>query len=211
MSSNLGLPMEGELHGNEGNNNMMEGRPMAPAAENVDLALPPAIVPPAAARYNNSSVAPLLRSMNSDLPSFVTFQNRTERPVDVYWVNFAGKSVLYKTLPAQSKLSVNTYETHPWIFRDHQTRAKLVVNCQEVFTPKHYIGALGVDAANEVAPLRQTFDITIPIYTLKDCATQVLLNHVCDRDKLHQLHLPSTLLQELQSAADLRDSTGAYL
>ncbi|KAF2352514.1 von Hippel-Lindau disease tumor suppressor beta domain [Trinorchestia longiramus] len=142
-----------------------------------------------------------LRAVSTDRPSFVTFRNCTDRLVDVYWFDYQGNSVLYKTLPAQGRLSVNTYETHPWSFVDHHSRARLVVNHARVFFPRHYAEDLGVDAVNDVTPLHRTVDITIPIFTLKDCAIQALLKSVGDIAQLRCLQLPGTLLNDVLAAA----------
>ena len=53
------------------------------------------------------------------------------------WTN-ATENFLIQSVPPGHCFNINTYETHPWIFRDRVSRAKLVVNNKEVFMPKHY-------------------------------------------------------------------------
>ena len=76
-----------------------------------------------------------LRSKGSYLHSYIRFVNRTQRRVDIIWLNHEGVSVHYKTLPSQNWVDVNTYVGHPWIFRDANTGDKLVVHLKEVFEP----------------------------------------------------------------------------
>ena len=41
-----------------------------------------------------------------------------------------------QTLPPGAQYNINTYVTHPWVFRDAETGAVLLVNSVEVFYPK---------------------------------------------------------------------------
>ena len=67
--------------------------------------------------------------------SFVRFVNRTERSIDVVWLNYEGIGVHYCTLKPGHCIDVNTFVGHPWIFRDSQTGDKLMVNSKEVYEP----------------------------------------------------------------------------
>lgn len=57
----------------------------------------------AAAYCNEERKTGMLRSIESNIRSFVSFKNTTERFVDVYWINFRGENVHYTNLgPGQS-------------------------------------------------------------------------------------------------------------
>nr|XP_053646816.1 von Hippel-Lindau-like protein isoform X2 [Cherax quadricarinatus] len=79
---------------------------------------------------------PAIRSIHSRERSFVCFVNCTRRNVDVFWVDFRGKHIKYKTLARRERYKINTYVTHPWVFRDSETSSALVVNSEEAFYPK---------------------------------------------------------------------------
>lgn len=57
--------------------------------------------------------------MNNDprLPAFIRFKNNTCCSVEIIWLNVNNKEETYGILPPNKFLDVNTYSTHPWIFR----------------------------------------------------------------------------------------------
>ncbi len=59
-----------------------------------------------------------LRSLDTQLAATVTFINRTQRPVNVYWLDHSGKRVLYFKLKANETAVQETYITHPWVVTD---------------------------------------------------------------------------------------------
>ena len=75
------------------------------------------------------------RSRNNDVPSYVTFFNRSDRTVNLFWINYEGKLVRYGRIPPFKGTSMNTYVTHPWIVRDANTGYPLLLNGKSVFHP----------------------------------------------------------------------------
>lgn len=54
--------------------------------------------------------------------------NTTHHSVDIIWLDFNGNEVTYaKGLKSGDRFAVATFETHPWIFRDHESRRKLAI------------------------------------------------------------------------------------
>ncbi|MGO9949943.1 MAG: hypothetical protein ACLPWG_24260 [Steroidobacteraceae bacterium] len=45
----------------------------------------------------------------------ITFVNRSDMPVKVYWLNFRGERILYKSLPAGAELVQQTFVGHNWL------------------------------------------------------------------------------------------------
>jgi hypothetical protein len=45
----------------------------------------------------------------------ITFVNRSDRPIKVYWLNFHGDRILYKSLPAGGQLVQQTFVGHNWL------------------------------------------------------------------------------------------------
>ena len=76
------------------------------------------------------------RSIQSELFSFVRFINRTQQTVDLFWINYAGDREKYTTLQPGCQFGVDTFATHPWIFRDAISGNPLRVEGQEVFYPQ---------------------------------------------------------------------------
>jgi hypothetical protein len=63
------------------------------------------------------------RSLNGDVAITVRFRNRTGQAVRVYWLDYQGNRVLYKTLQPGEGYDQPTYLTHPWVFTDLQGAA----------------------------------------------------------------------------------------
>ncbi|CAK9294771.1 unnamed protein product [Gordionus sp. m RMFG-2023] len=57
-----------------------------------------------------------LKSAPSEQETFVCFRNETDLSIDVYWINYKGARVKYKTLTPSQTLDVITFVGHPWIF-----------------------------------------------------------------------------------------------
>jgi hypothetical protein len=56
-----------------------------------------------------------LKSINGDTPTSVDFVNQTADEVDVYWLDYSGKRVLYNKVPSGYHYVQQTYLTHPWV------------------------------------------------------------------------------------------------
>ena len=73
------------------------------------------------------------RSTDNEHPSYVKFICRTNRRVDVYWLNFKGEKIKYATLTNGKSVCFNTWTTHPWVFRDADTFDVLVANNRDEY------------------------------------------------------------------------------
>lgn len=133
-----------------------------------------------------------LRSKGSYLHSYISFLNKTQRLVDIVWLNHEGVGVRYKTLPSQAWVDVNTFVGHPWIFRDALTGDKLVVQLKEVFQPTAH-------CYERDGAVRRVVMITIPVYTLKECCLQTLRS-IVPANYLDDLELPKTLIADLKNS-----------
>ena len=68
------------------------------------------------------AVAARLRSLACDQPSVVTFTNTLlEQTIKLYWLNYDGDEELFAILPPGQRLTIDTFETHPWRIVDAQS------------------------------------------------------------------------------------------
>lgn len=58
------------------------------------------------------------RSINDSVPVYLVFLNKSNRSVQIIWVNYAGDEVLYQNLAPKTLFKVRSFVTHPWIVRD---------------------------------------------------------------------------------------------
>lgn len=132
-----------------------------------------------------------LRSKESIERAFLLLTNTTERSVDVYWINFTCQLIRYTTIEPNEQVALNTYSTHPWIFRDQHTGLKMHVNHQEVFWPEPWI----------LTKLTTRTRITIhfPMQNLKTIALWKIVLHIESDERLDCLEIPRILLKELKT------------
>lgn len=128
------------------------------------------------------------KSLYSQKFCFVTFVSRTQRKVDLFWLDFKGSRVLYNTLKYRESFPITTFETHPWLFRDSDTGDVLVANnSDEVYYPVPWTGQH--DA-------QQTVFIDLPVYSLRERAIQILRQHHSEED-MKQFEAPREVKADL--------------
>jgi hypothetical protein len=62
------------------------------------------------------------RSTAGSTRAAITFVNRLESPVDIYWIDYAGDRVFYQTLAPGERYLQLTFLTHPWLVVLGRTR-----------------------------------------------------------------------------------------
>ena len=62
----------------------------------------------------------------------ITFTNKTDYVIRIYWLNFSGDRVLYGTLNSRQILSQQTYITHPWVVTNNSDQ------CLAIYMPMPY-------------------------------------------------------------------------
>ncbi|XP_018585381.1 von Hippel-Lindau-like protein [Scleropages formosus] len=140
-------------------------------------------------------VTPPLRSLSSDEPTYVDFVNESRRPARAWWLNFCGRPVSYGDIEPGGSMKMNTFLTHPWIFRTSECRSRLRVNTQDVFFPSSAVYEDGYPVYVKVC-------ITSPVYSLKDCCTTVIRKKVKKEDFV-KLEIPECLQKDLAKTPNL--------
>ncbi len=93
-------------------------------------------------RWQTCDIYRAQRSMNSDVPVTVTFQNQSGATRGVMWIDFNGRPVEYANLAPGQTFTINTFMTHPWMFTDGPG------NCIEMFMPQPGVSNFAISAPN---------------------------------------------------------------
>lgn len=132
---------------------------------------------------------PYLRSRPSDQHSLLTLKNCSERTVDVIWIGYDSKLVHYAGLPPGCGTPLNTFRTHPWIFKDQDTGEPMHVNNADIFWPHPW--------TNEQTT-RNIVLIHLPMRSLRTIAMwKILSTKIKSVSEIALLELPLTLKYEL--------------
>ncbi|QDZ17715.1 VHL domain-containing protein [Chloropicon primus] len=59
----------------------------------------------------------LMRSTSSDDSTYILFENQTDSPVKLYWLNYEGQEVAYRSVEPGKIHRQQTFVTHPWTFK----------------------------------------------------------------------------------------------
>ena len=65
--------------------------------------------------------------------------------LNIFWRDYSGRRVKYASLRPGSRFEINTYETHPWEFRDADTSDVLMArdgssSWQKIYFPRAWTG-----------------------------------------------------------------------
>lgn len=134
-----------------------------------------------------------LKSIESLEPVRLIITNNTRRFVDVYWIGYDSSLKRYKTMRAQETWEVNTFKTHPWMFRDYMTGIRMHVDHKEILWPK----VQNTGPNDQHQQCHQVF-IHLPMQSLKTIALRSLITQVRSVSDINRMHIPTTLRNELE-------------
>ncbi|KAG2469179.1 von Hippel-Lindau-like protein [Polypterus senegalus] len=135
------------------------------------------------------------RSLHSDIPTYVEFCNRAGEVARAWWLDFNGNPVCYGDISPGNHLRMNTYVTHPWVFRNALNDAKLLVNLEDVYFPEPPVDEDGETVFRQVV-------ITSPVYSLKDYCSMLIRKLVKEAD-FKKLEIAESLKEDLKEAPSL--------
>uniref|UniRef100_A0A673ZF96 von Hippel-Lindau disease tumor suppressor n=1 Tax=Salmo trutta TaxID=8032 RepID=A0A673ZF96_SALTR len=139
-----------------------------------------------------------LWSVNSDVETHVNFINQSKQSARAWWLDFSGHPVSYGDIRTSGLLRMNTFLTHPWLFRASRNGAKLLANQQEVYLPA---------AATEYEEEYVIVSLCVPVYSLQECCLMLIRNLVEEED-YDRLDIPESLKTDLRQQPDLLKELG---
>ncbi|KAJ6224042.1 hypothetical protein RDWZM_002587 [Blomia tropicalis] len=148
-----------------------------------------------------------IRSLESRHRCMFQVYNISDRSVDVIWVDYNGEESKYVTLKPRTTFVLNTFATHPWIFRDSIRKNFLKADISYM-KKSDYVRNMMFDRANMkwIASSRVFFPPVISdiyllflqirkdLYSLRELCFQSLTDQNVSTDKL--VDLPKTILEE---------------
>jgi len=136
---------------------------------------------------------------NQRQPAFIRFKNNTHYVVEIIWINVDNKEKTYNFLAPKEFLDVNTYSTHPWIFRECISKSNMVVDAKEVFIAKSWIEEHRRLEFNHPIniPLRTLVSIEMPLLDLRQLCLLKLATILKSKDDVTSLEIPVVLQKEL--------------
>ncbi|KAL0964947.1 hypothetical protein UPYG_G00274790 [Umbra pygmaea] len=137
-----------------------------------------------------------LRSLNADVGTNIRFINRSQQSANAWWLDYSGNPVSYGDIRPNHLLNMNTYLTHPWVFRA-SNGAKLLANQQDVYMP-----AAATEYEEDGNPKFLDVFITTPVYSLQDYCLMLIRDLVCE-DDYGSLNIPESLKRDLRTPPDL--------
>ncbi|KAL6741060.1 hypothetical protein Aduo_014364 [Ancylostoma duodenale] len=150
----------------------------------------------AAVRQNINAAGLGIQNVRSGVGTvavYVRFFNLTGTDVDVIWINEEGRGIRYGQLKKSQYLDINTYEGHPWIFRESGVGDLLIGQPGRisVYFPKRE----NINVISRVCVL-----ITFPLMSLRDWAVRAVANLVeIAPDALLTLPIPASQIRAIQN------------
>ncbi|KAL7828032.1 hypothetical protein AOLI_G00311840 [Acnodon oligacanthus] len=151
-----------------------------------------------------------LKSLHSHHQTFIDFVNRSSGKARAWWLDFSGAPVSYGDIRPGRTLKMNTFLTHPWIFRASDG-SKLLANFREVYFPT------AAEYGDDGYPLFHAVLVTTPVYTLQECCLK-LIRKLVRKEDVDKLEIPEFLRKDICLTPDLlreiqmltRANSGSY-
>lgn len=140
----------------------------------------------------------LLRSGLSLKEAYVLFTNTTQRNVNLYWIDYRGQHTFYLTLRPGFSTKVNTFQSHPWIFRDHFTGERMQVAHEFIYWPKRFV-IPNPRNPGELIPCRMQISIHFPVRALREtCLWGIMRSLRLTAETIEEYCIPRTIKTDLK-------------
>ncbi|XP_048862925.1 von Hippel-Lindau-like protein [Brienomyrus brachyistius] len=136
-----------------------------------------------------------LRSLNSNTPTHVKFINKSRQMVRAWWLNFSGLPVSYGDIRPGGSLKMNTFLTHPWVFRTSDGYVQLLADREEVYFPT-------LTEYEDGFPVYKDVLIISQVNTLQEYCC-MLIRKMVKREDFDKLDIPECLKSDLTRTPDL--------
>lgn len=159
---------------------------------------------------NIRTFATVRRSRDSVEQAYVRFYNKTDRAVEIIWINYLEEYKKYRILMKDEFVDVNTFKSHPWIALDHQTQERLHIDktftyypktSREIFQETHP----GLEVPRNHQFRRKSY-ITLPLYSLRFRAMLEIRNCIQEPTDVDLLELPKNIANELKVTITYRNN-----
>lgn len=134
------------------------------------------------------------------IASPVEFINHTGRTINLKWLDYDGKAVIFATLERNNCLEVNTYVTHPWIALDEQTNETMLLNFRKTYFPDEPVIRRVDYEGRRFYAVRSQIHITTPVYRLEEYCVKFVRKIVLSQH-INRLPLPQPILDEISQTA----------
>ncbi|CAH1110759.1 unnamed protein product [Psylliodes chrysocephalus] len=142
--------------------------------------------------------------------AYVRFINKTEKVVEIVWLNHTGKYIRYRILKKDYFVDVNTYNAHLWVAFDHETKDRLHIDKEFVYHPKTSKEFFKQKYPDRVIPehyeARIRAFITLPLYSLRYNSLLTIRNLLKTSEDADKLELPTQLIEDLKKVIVLRNN-----
>lgn len=146
---------------------------------------------------------------------YVRFINRTNRCIEIVWINYRGAYERYSLLRRMTHyVDVNTFVSHPWVALDQQTKDLMRIAGMPIYYPRQ----VWTDRSHEEPHIRypihpedrrQIRYITLPMYSLRERCLFEIRNHLRGEADVDELHLPGNVSADLRRLIAHRDNMRA--
>ena len=82
--------------------------------------------------YYEGSNSQSLRSTLSEESTYIIFENQTDTPVKLFWLNYEGHEIPYRSIEPGRSHRQQTFITHPWTFKSCVPEAREVKLTEDV-------------------------------------------------------------------------------
>lgn len=152
------------------------------------------------------------QARNASVPSrekcYVRFINKTNRTIQVVWIDFTANYVKYKPMKNEEFIDVDTYTHHKWIATDAETKDSMLLNGEFKYEPQtaeQFIHEhLKAHSARLPSKLRIVVYITLPLYSLYFRTLLAIRDRVESEEDVETLELAKQVKEELKKVVRRR-------